>query len=49
MNKSEQRQYRLLKTFDGKWFDKEEAGFQGGNDETGILIMAAIDEFEKIN
>lgn len=49
VNKQEQKEYRLLKTLDGKWLDKEEAGFQAGNDEIGIFIKGAIDEFEKHN
>ena len=48
MNKSEQKEYRLLKTFDGKWLNKDEPGFQAGNDETAISIKKAIDEFERL-
>jgi len=46
-NKSQQKEYRLLKNLDGKWLDRDEAGFQAANDETAIFIQKAIDEFEK--
>jgi hypothetical protein len=46
-NKSQQKEYRLLKNLDGKWLDRDEAGFQAANDETSIFIRKAIDEFEK--
>ena len=46
-NKSQQKEYRLLKNLDGKWIDRAETGFQAANDETSIFIQMAIDEFEK--
>lgn len=46
--KSNQKQYRFLKTPEGNWSDKSEAGFGNSNDETSILIKKQIDEFEKI-
>jgi len=46
-NKSQQKEYRLLKNLDGKWIDRAEAGFQAANDETSVFIQKAIDEFEK--
>jgi hypothetical protein len=49
MNKSEQKEYRLLKTPEGNWSDKEEAGFNIYNDETVVSIKKAIDELEKEN
>lgn len=47
INKSNQKQYRFLKTSEGRWADIDEAGFEAGNDETGILIKKGIDEFEE--
>jgi len=49
MNKSDQKEYRLLKTSDGKWSETEEAGFNIYNDETVMSIKEAIDDFEKDN
>ncbi len=46
-DESNQKEYRLLKTLDGKWFDKEESGFNTCNNEIAIHIKKAIDEFEK--
>ena len=47
VNRSNQKQYRFLKTSRGSWTDKDEAGFEAGNDETGILIKREINEFER--
>lgn len=47
VNKSEQKEYRLLKTSEGNWSDKEEAGFNIYNDDTVVSIKKAIDELEK--
>lgn len=47
-NKSAPKQYRFLKTSEGDWMDKNEAGFETGNDETSLLIKNRIDEFERI-
>lgn len=49
INKSNQKQYRFLKTSEGNWANKDEAGFEAGNDETGVLIKREIDEFERGN
>ena len=47
-SKSTPKQYRFLKTSEGNWTDKNEAGFEAGNDETSLLIKKRIDEFERI-
>ena len=46
-SKSTPKQYRFLKTSEGNWTDKNEAGFEAGNDETSLLIKKQIDEFER--
>lgn len=47
INKSNKKQYRFLKTQEGIWRDKNEAGFDAGIDKVSLLIKKEIDEFEK--
>jgi hypothetical protein len=41
------KEYRLLKTMDGKWTSEDDGGFQvTPNDEMSALIKSAIDNYE---